>query len=81
MSGAKPEEFLPDGRHWADVIGCDMRAGLREIQKAAARRTTEAMDKLRGAKLSEALLEIGEALDQATRIKAGHRRHRGEIER
>lgn len=62
--------------HWATVIGCDLRAGMSEIQRAAQRRSEEAMRDLRGPALSEAILRISEALDQAKAEKSRPRRSR-----
>lgn len=61
-------EFV-NGKHWADVIGCDMRARLEEIKRAAGRRADEAIAQLRGPELSAALLEINDAIEAATRAK------------
>ena len=41
MTEAAPSEFLPDGRHWADALGCDRRASIREIERAHFRRVKE----------------------------------------
>lgn len=75
MTTPDPAEFIA-GKHWADVIGCDTRATLREIQKAAGRRAVEAMDRLRGPQLSAALLELGAAIDAATAARPDARRRR-----
>lgn len=56
--------------HWADVIGCDMRAGINEIQRAAKRRAREVLDgPLRGEYLAAALQRINDALDEAKIVK------------
>lgn len=73
---ADPSEFV-NGKHWADVIGCDMRARLEEIKRAAGRRADEAMAKLRGPELSAALLELNDAIEAATRAKPRTRRRPG----
>lgn len=57
--------------HWATVLGCDMRAQMPEIQRAAYRRVRELLEgPLWGEDLSKAILRIGEALDQAKREKS-----------
>lgn len=77
---AAPAEFLADGRHWADVLGCDVRAHAPEIRRAADRRTKEAMTSLWGEALSKRLLEIGEATAIAVRLRGTpKRRHRGRV--
>ena len=71
--------------HWATVLGCDMRAVLGEIERAANRRTREVVaGPLRGEALASKLRDIGEALDAAKREKrtekrrsAGSRRFQG----
>lgn len=75
MADPSPSEFV-NGRHWADVLGCDMRAQAPEIRRAASRRTAEAMDKLSGETLSKRLIEIGEATEIAVRARAQPRRNR-----
>lgn len=52
-------------KHWADVLGCDVRAGLPEIQRAAERRAKEAMSSLRGEYLAAKLQTLSDALDRA----------------
>lgn len=70
MPDAHPSEFLPDGKHWADVIGCDVRAKLPEIQRAAKRRADEIMaGPLRGEYLGAALERVSLALSKATAAK------------
>lgn len=67
----------PAAKHWADILGCDMRAGVGEIQRAGLRRAKEILDgPLRGEYLSAALLRISEAVDRATREKSGPRGRR-----
>lgn len=79
MTHREASEFV-DGKHWADIIGCDVRASFSEIKRAAERRTREAMASLYGQKLSERLLELGAAIDAAAKIKPKPKR-RGGIER
>lgn len=79
MTSTDPSEFV-DGKHWADILGCDARAQLGEIKRAAERRTREAMTDLYGQRLSERLLEIGNALAAATGERP-KRRSRGGIEK
>lgn len=65
--------------HWATVIGCDMRAGFSEIQRAANRRAREVLDgPLRGEALAIRLQEISDALTRAKAEKSagGRRRSR-----
>lgn len=77
MSAPSPErEFLSDGKHWADVLGCDVRAGMTEIRRAANRRTNEALASLLGEALSKRLIEINEATAIANRVKYQPRRNR-----
>lgn len=79
MTSLDPSEFV-NGKHWADVIGCDVRAPFGEIKRAAERRTREAMQSLYGPQLSARLLEIGDAVIAAGRVKPQPKR-RGGIER
>lgn len=79
MSAPAPSEFV-NGKHWADILGCDVRAQLGEIKRAADRRSREAMASLYGPKLSQRLLEIGEAVEAASRLRPKPKR-RGGIER
>lgn len=68
------------GEHWADVLGCDVRAGLPEIQRAAERRAREAMSTLRGEYLAAKLQVISSALDRAKVEKGSpHRRRRSSV--
>ena len=63
-------------KHWATVLGCDLRAQMPEIQRAATRRAKEVLDgPLRGEALAIRLQAISGALNQAKREKsAGGRR-------
>lgn len=74
MTVPAPSEFV-NGKHWADVIGCDVRAGLAEIQRAAERRAREILDgPLRGEALAAKLETISEALSVASREKRARTR-------
>ncbi len=67
MKDAPPHDFLPDGTHWADVLGCDMRAQITEIQRAARRRTDELLaGPLQDEALAEKINRISDALTIAT---------------
>lgn len=79
MTSTDPSEFV-NGKHWADILGCDVRAQLGEIKRAADRRSREAMANLYGPRLSKRLLEIGDAVEAASRVRPKPKR-RGGIER
>lgn len=60
--------------HWADVLGCDMRAELNEIRRAAARRRRElAREAPTREAFAAGLDRIERALAEARREKRGER--------
>lgn len=65
----------PDrAKHWATVLGCDMRAQMPEIERAATRRAREVIDgPLRGEALAARLQAISDALTEAKREKGAGR--------
>lgn len=57
--------------HWADVLGCDVRAGREEIQRAYTRRFRELIQSgAMGREFGDELVRLDQAMKDARKEKA-----------